>query len=420
VKTAPSSSGQRREHGLDPVALRAQFPALQQEVHGHPLVYLDSAATSQRPQRVIDAVVEYYSKDNANVHRGVHALSERATARYESVREIACRFLHGNDPREFVYTRGTTESVNLVAHSYVRPRLAEGDEVLITHLEHHSNIVPWQLVCEERGAKLVVAPITDEGEVDMKAFAGLLCERTRFVSVAHVSNALGTVNPVREMVRLAHKANVPVLLDGAQAVARRPVNLHELNCDFYALSGHKMGGPTGIGLLWAKLEYLEGMVPYQGGGDMIRSVSFDGTTYNDVPHRFEAGTPNIAGVYGLGAAFEFLGELGMANVAAYEEELLSYAASKLLQIDGLRLVGNAIRKSGVLSFILEGAHPHDIATILDRQGIAIRAGHHCAQPVMERLGVPATARASFGVYNNTEDIDRLHQGLTKVREMFPR
>ena len=406
------------EPTFDVQKVRADFPILSQKVYGKPLIYLDSAATSQKPNAVIEAELDFYRRDNANVHRGVHALSERATAHYEAVRRIACEFLGGADPREFVFVRGTTEAINLVAHSFVRPLLQAGDEILITHLEHHSNIVPWQLLCEERDAKLVVAAINDAGEVDMEDFASKINARTRFVSVAHVSNALGTVNPIREMRRLAHAHGVKILVDGAQAVARRPVNLQDLGCDFYALSGHKICGPTGIGLLYAKLELLESMPPYQGGGDMIRSVSFEGTTYNDVPHRFEAGTPNIAGAIGLGAAFEYLRGIGMANITAYEESMLAYATTHLLDIPGVQLVGNAIRKSGVLSFVLEGVHPHDIATILDREGVAIRAGHHCAQPVMERFGVPATARVSLGVYNDKNDIDVFLAALRKVREMF--
>ncbi|HEX9640122.1 MAG TPA: cysteine desulfurase [Candidatus Krumholzibacteria bacterium] len=418
--TSATEVREERPERLDPEKIRRDFPALQQEVHGKPLVYLDSAATSQRPQVVIDAVRSFYEHDNANVHRGVHALSERATARYERVRQTACNFFHGNDAREFVFTKGTTESINLLAHSFVRPRLAKGDEILITQLEHHSNIVPWQLLCEETGAKLVVAPINDEGEVEMNRFEALLGDRTRFASVAHVSNALGTVNPVREMIRLAHTNDVPILIDGAQAVARMPVDFQELGCDFYALSSHKMCGPTGVGILWGRLPLLQAMRPYQGGGDMILSVSFDGTTYNEVPHRFEAGTPNIAGVIGMGAAFEYLSGIGMDRIRSYEEELLGYGVHRLMEVRGLRLVGNAIRKSGVLSFLLEGVHPHDVGTVLDREGVAVRAGHHCAQPVMERFGVAATVRASLGVYNNREDIDRLVTGLQRVTEMFRR
>jgi cysteine desulfurase/selenocysteine lyase len=406
--------------GLNPDLIRRDFPALDQMVHGKPLVYLDSAATSQRPQSVIDAVRSVYERDNANVHRGVHALSERATARYEAVRQTACDFFNGNDASEFIFTKGTTESINLLAHSFVQPLVSEGDEILITQLEHHSNIVPWQLLCEETGAKLVVAPINEEGEVEMDRFEELLGERTRFASVAHVSNALGTVNPVREMIRLAHAHDVPILIDGAQAVARMPVDFQELGCDFYALSSHKMCGPTGSGILWGRKELLERMRPYQGGGDMILSVSFEGTVYNDIPHRFEAGTPNVAGVIGMGAAFDYLSGVGMDKIRDYEEELLGYGAHRLHEVEGLRLVGNAIRKSGVLSFILEGVHPHDVGTILDREGIAVRAGHHCAQPVMERFGVAATVRASLGVYNNRDDIDRLVAGLQRVTEMFRR
>ena len=403
---------------LDLEQVRADFPALHQESHDNPLVYLDNAATTQKPRSVIEAVTSFYEHDCANVHRGVHLLSQRATVAYERARTTIKNRLGAADSREIVFTRGTTESVNLVAHSFVRPRLGAGDEVLISAMEHHSNIVPWQLLCEERGAHLKVIPIDDDGEIILSKYEHLLSERTRIVGVVHVSNALGTVNPVREMVEMAHARGVPVLVDGAQAVPHLAVDVHDLDCDFYAFSSHKTYGPTGIGALYGKREHLLEMVPYQGGGDMILSVTFEGTQFNQPPHRFEAGTPNIEGAIGLAAAFDYLGSLGLDAVAAHESQLLEEATAAVTAIPGVRLVGTARNKASVLSFVMDGVHPHDIGTILDSEGIAVRAGHHCAQPVMARFGVSATVRASFGLYNTRQEIDALVRGLAKVREVF--
>ncbi len=403
---------------LDVERIRRDFPILRSTVHGRPLVYLDNAATTQKPQTVIDRISRFYETENANVHRGVHHLSEVATEGYEKARETVRAFLGAAETSEIIFTRGTTEGINLVARSFAGPRLAEGDEILITAMEHHSNIVPWQLVCGEKGARLRVAPINERGEVIMEEFEAAISERTRLVAIVHVSNALGTVNPVERMIAIAHKHGVPVLVDGAQAVPHLGVNVRELGADFYVFSGHKVFGPTGIGALYGKRELLEPMPPYQGGGDMILSVSFEGTTYNDLPYRFEAGTPDVAGAIGLGAALEYVSAVGLDRIAGWEEELLGYGTAKLLTIPGLRLVGTAARKASVLSFVLEGVHPHDIGTILDQEGVAIRTGHHCAQPVMKFFGVPATARASLAFYNNREDIDALVAGLGKVIEVF--
>jgi cysteine desulfurase/selenocysteine lyase len=398
--------------------VRKDFPILRQTVHGKPLVYLDNAATSQKPQAVIDAVTNYYTGSCSNVHRGVHLLSELATEAYEATRFKAQRFLNAADSREIIFVRGTTEGINLVAQSFVRPRLAAGDEVLITAMEHHSNIVPWQIVTEEKGARLKVAPIDDRGDLILEEFERLLGPRTRFVSVVHVSNALGTINPVRRIIELAHARGVPVLVDGAQAAPHAPLDVRDLDCDFYAFSGHKVYGPTGIGVLYGKASLLDAMPPYQGGGDMIRSVTFEKTTYNTLPYKFEAGTPNIAGTIGLGAAFDYLESVGMENIRAHEGELLCYATSAVSAIPGVRIVGASRNKAAVLSFVLDGVHAHDVATVLDREGIAVRAGHHCAQPVMDRFGVPATARASFAMYNTTEEVDALARALGKVKEIF--
>jgi cysteine desulfurase / selenocysteine lyase len=403
---------------LDVGRIRADFPILQQTVHGKPLVYLDNAATSQKPRAVIDAVSRYYLEDNANIHRGVHTLSERATRAYEGARGRVQRFLNAADSREILFTRGTTEGINLVAASYARPRLKPGDEILISWMEHHSNIVPWQLVCEQTGAVLRVVPINEDGDLVLGDYARLLGPRTRLVAIAHVSNALGTINPVREIVAMAHDRGVPVLLDGAQAVPHLPVDVRELGCDFYAFSGHKVYGPTGIGILYGKAELLDAMPPYQGGGDMIRSVSFERTLYNTLPHKFEAGTPNIAGAIGLGTALEYVEQVGRERIAAYEAELLAYATAAVSAIPGVRVIGTAHSKASVLSFDLAGAHPHDVGTILDRDGIAIRTGNHCAQPAMERFGVPATARASFAMYNTRTEVNTLVESLQKVIEVF--
>ncbi len=403
---------------IDVARLREDFPILKQQVHGKPLVYLDNAASAQKPSAVIDAVATCYREGYANIHRGVHQLSERLTAQYEAVRNEMREFLNAASEKEIVFTRGTTEGINLVASSFVRPRLRAGDEILITGMEHHSNIVPWQLLCDETGAVLKVVPLQEDGSISLADYEALLSERTRFVSVVHVSNALGTVNPVAEMAAMARERGVPILLDGAQAVAHMPVDVQRLGCDFYVLSGHKLYGPSGIGVLYGRYELLQTMRPYQGGGDMIRSVSFEKTEYADPPQRFEAGTPNISGVIGLGAAVRYLRRIGLEAVAAHEQDLLAYATQRLQEIPGLRIIGTAAQKAGVVSFVLEGIHPHDIGTILDRSGIAIRAGHHCAQPVMQRFGIPATARASFALYNTHEEVDALVAGLRKVQELF--
>jgi cysteine desulfurase/selenocysteine lyase len=403
---------------LDVERVRAEFPALRQEVHGRPLVYLDNAATTQKPRAVIEAVRGFYERDCANVHRGVHALSQRATVAFEQARTAVKAHLGAADSREIVFTRGATEAVNLVAAGFVRPRLAAGDEVLISHMEHHSNIVPWQLLCAERGATLKVIPIDDRGDIVLEEYERLLSERTRIVGLVHISNALGTVNPIAAMVQTAHDRGVPVLVDGAQAVPHAAVDVRALDCDFYVFSGHKVYGPSGIGALYGKRRHLLEMVPYQGGGDMILSVSFAGTTYQEPPHRFEAGTPNIEGAIGLAAALRFLEGLGLEAVAAHEAELLAAATAAVLEIPGVRLIGNARRRAAVLSFVLDGVHPHDVGTILDAEGVAVRAGHHCAQPVMARYGVSATVRASFAAYNTPAEIEALVQGLHRVKEVF--
>ena len=403
---------------FDVERIRADFPALHQEVHGKPLVYLDNAATTQKPRAVIDAVRTFYERDCSNVHRGVHQLSQRATVAYEQARTTVRKHLGAADSREIVFTRGATEGINLIAWSFVRPRLGEGDEVLISAMEHHSNIVPWQLLCDERRAHLKVIPIDDNGDIILDEYERLLSDRTRIVGVVHVSNALGTVNPVREMIAIAHARGVPVLVDGAQAVPHRQVDVRELDCDFYVFSGHKVYGPTGIGALYGKRKHLLEMVPYQGGGDMILSVSFERTTFNEPPHRFEAGTPNIEGAIGLAAALDYVNAIGLDAIAAHEVRLLADATDAIHQIPGVRLIGTAKHRASALSFVMQGVHPHDIGTILDSEGVAIRAGHHCAQPVMKRYGVSATVRASFALYNTATEIDVLTAGLLKVREVF--
>ena len=398
--------------------VRQDFPALQQRVYGKPLVYLDSAASSQKPRAVIDAISRFYSEDYANIHRGLHALSERATQAYEGARDTVRRFLNAPSEQEVVFVRGTTEAINLVAQSYARPRLQPGDEILISAMEHHSNIVPWQIVCAERGARLRVVPITDAGELRLDVYEELLGPRTKLVAITHVSNVLGTINPIREIINLAHQRQIAVLVDGAQAVPHLAVDVQSLECDFYAFSGHKLYGPSGIGVLFGKAALLEAMPPYQGGGDMISSVTFENTTYNRLPYKFEAGTPHIAGAVGLGAAIEYVTAIGLETIAAYEHELLAEATARLAAMPEVRLIGTAQEKTGVLSFVMEGIHPHDIGTVLDREGIAIRAGHHCAQPVMQRFGISATARASFGLYNTQAEIDALVAGIHKVLEVF--
>jgi cysteine desulfurase / selenocysteine lyase len=404
--------------GFDVERVRADFPILATEVHGKPLVYLDNAATSQKPRAVINAIMRYYEGTNANVHRGVHHLSEAATEDYEAARRTAQQFINAPHIHEIIFVRGTTEGINLVAQSFGRTRIGAGDEILITGMEHHSNIVPWQILCDEKGAKLRVAPINDEGELLLDEFAKLLGPKTKLAAVTHVSNALGTINPLKRMVELAHSHNVPVLVDGAQAVPHMKVDVQDLDCDFYTFSGHKVYAPTGIGVLYGKTALLESMPPYQGGGDMISSVTFDKTTYNKLPYKFEAGTPDIAGVIGLGAALKYVNGLGIENIGAHEHDLLEYATAKVSAIPGVRLVGTAKEKAAVVSFVMEGIHPHDIGTILDQQGIAIRTGHHCSQPIMDRFGIPATARASFAVYNTRSEIDALVGGIKKVKEVF--
>ena len=405
---------------FDVERFRRDFPCLQQEIRGKPLVYLDNAATTQIPRSVISAISAFHIHDRANIHRGVHTLSQRATKAYDAVREMVAAFVHAAETREVVFTKGTTEGLNLLAHTLGRSRLGPGDEVLVTGMEHHSNIVPWQIVCEATGAKLVHVPLTDTGALDMEAFDALLGPNTRILSVVHVSNALGTINPVQDMVARARALGVVTILDGAQAVAHLPVDVQELGCDFYVFSGHKLFGPTGVGVLWGRAEILESLPPWQGGGDMIRSVSFAGTTYADIPARFEAGTPNIAGVIGLGAAIDYVHSVGLDAISAWEGELLEYGTAALATVEGLRMVGTAPHKASVMSFVLEGIHPHDIGTILDMEGIAVRTGHHCAQPVMEHFKVPATARASVSFYNTKSDIDALVQGLAVVQETLGR
>ena len=403
---------------LDVRRIREDFPILARKVHGKPLAYLDNAATTQKPRAVIDRIVQYYAEENSNVHRGVHHLSEVATDAFEKARETVRAFLGAAETSEIIFTRGTTEGINLVARSFAAPRLSEGDEILITAMEHHSNIVPWQLICGEKGARLRVAPIDERGEVVLDQFEAAITEKTKLVAMVHVSNALGTINPAERMIEIAHAKGVPVLVDGAQAVPHLAVNVRELGADFYVFSGHKVFGPTGIGVLYGTREILEPMPPFQGGGDMILSVSFEKTSYNELPYRFEAGTPNIAGAIGLGAALDYVSAIGLDRIAAWEDDLLAYGTARLLEVPGLRLIGTAARKASVLSFVLEGVHPHDIGTILDREGVAVRTGHHCAQPVMKFFGVPATARASLAFYNDRQDIDALVRGLGKVIEVF--
>jgi cysteine desulfurase/selenocysteine lyase len=402
----------------DVAAIRRDFPILATKVYGKPLVYLDNAASAQKPRQVIDAERAVYEGCYANIHRGVHWLSVHTTDHYDAARETTRRFLNARDSGEIVFVRGTTEAVNLVAQTYGRKHVGSGDEILITGLEHHSNIVPWQMLCEEKGARLAVAPLDDAGDVDLAALERLLTPRTRLVSIAHLSNALGTVLPVRKIADLAHARGIPVFVDGAQAAPRMPVDVQALKCDFYAFSSHKIYGPTGVGVLYGRAELLEAMPPYQGGGDMIRSVTFEKTTYNALPYKFEAGTPNIAGGIAFGAALDYVTALGLDRIAAHEHDLLAYATAQLSAIDGLRIVGTAREKAGVLSFVLQGVHPHDIGTVLDREGVAIRTGHHCAQPVMDRYGLPATARASFGLYNTRDEVDALAAAIHKVIGMF--
>ncbi|MGH7387487.1 MAG: SufS family cysteine desulfurase [Candidatus Methylomirabilales bacterium] len=414
--TARSRGG--RSAAFEVERIRQDFPLLGEKVRGKPLVYLDNAATSQKPHVVIDTIRQFLSTYNSNVHRGVHQLSERATEAYEQARTRVQGFINAAESREIIFVRGTTEAINLVAQSYGRTHIGTGDEIVISAMEHHSNIVPWQILCEQTGAVLRVVPINDDGEMLLEEYVTLLTPRTRLVAVAHVSNALGTINPVREIIRLARRQGVPVLVDGAQAVPHLKVDVRELDCDFYAFSGHKVFGPTGIGVLYGRARLLEAMPPYQGGGDMIKSVTFAKTVYNDLPYKFEAGTPHIGGVIGLGAALDYLNGIGLDRVTAYEHELLAHATKALSAIPGVRIIGTAKEKASVVSFVVDGVHAHDIGTVLDHEGIAIRAGHHCAMPVMQRFGVPATARASLAFYNTREEVDALVRGIHKVIEMF--
>ena len=414
----PHEFAPQSKPSLDVTRVRADFPILARRIDGRELVYLDNAATSQKPRAVIQAISRYYEEENANIHRGVHALSVLATEAHESARRVVQQFLNAGDPSEIIFVRGATEAINLVAQTYGRTHVAAGDEVLITAMEHHSNIVPWQILCEEKSATLKVAPMDDRGELLLDAFEELIGPRTRIVAVAHVSNALGTVNPVRRIVEAAHRRGVPVMVDGAQAAPHLHVDVRALDCDFYAFSGHKAYGPTGIGVLYGKAELLDAMPPYQSGGEMISSVTFEKTIFNKIPFKFEAGTPHIAGAIGLGAALEYVGHLGVERIAAHEDDLLAYATEVVGAIRGVRLIGTASHRTGVLSFVLDGVHPHDLGTVLDGEGIAVRTGHHCAQPVMERFGIPATTRASFAVYNTREEIDVLAKGIQKGIEVF--
>ena len=412
IKISPDASR------FDVYKIRADFPILNQQVHGKPLVYLDNAATAQKPTQVIDVLDTYYRETNSNIHRGVHSLSEKATAEYESARNKVKEFINAKSMQEIVFVNGTTEAINLVAQSFGRSSLTAGDEVIISELEHHSNIVPWQILCEQTGAKLNYIPINDAGELILEEYEKLLNEKTRIVAVGHISNALGTINPIKTIIDQAHDFGAKVLIDGAQAVPHTRVDVQELDCDFYAFSGHKLFGPTGIGVLYGKQNLLETMPPYQSGGDMIQMVTMEKSTYNDLPYKFEAGTPHIAGVIGLGAAIDYVNDLGFEAASLYEQELLDYAKEQAAQITGLNFVGTARNKTSILSFTLDGIHPHDIGTILDGEGVAIRAGHHCAMPVMERFGIPATARASFAFYNTRAEVDTLIRAIDKCKQVF--
>jgi cysteine desulfurase/selenocysteine lyase len=405
-------------HALDVARIRADFPILGLQVNGKPLAYLDNAASSQVPQQVLERLRQYQTAEHANIHRGVHHLSEVATAAYEGARRRIGRFINAREEREVIFTRGTTSSINLVAHGFGRAFVGAGDEIILSHLEHHSNIVPWQMLCEERGAKLKIIPINDAGELLLDEYEQLFSSRTRLVAVTHVSNALGTINPVKEMIASAHSRGVPVLIDGAQAVPHMNVDVGDLDCDFYAFSGHKMCGPTGIGILYGKAHWLEKMRPFEGGGDMILSVSFEKTSYNTIPHKFEAGTPPIAAAIGLGATVEYLESVGMERIAAHEHALLEYATAQISALKGVRIIGTARHKAGVLSFTVDGVHPHDVGTILNEEGVAVRTGHHCAQPVMQRYRIPATARASFYLYNTFEEVDQLVRAVRRVQQIF--
>ena len=398
--------------------IRKDFPILSRKIHGEALVYLDNAATSQKPQFVIDIINKYYTHDNSNIHRGVHYLSQNATEAFESSRERIKEFINAPQAKQVLFTKGTTDAINLVANAYGRKFVGKGDEIIISTMEHHSNIVPWQMLCDEKEAILHIIPINDKGEIIFEAFEKLLSEKTKLVSIVHISNALGTINPVKEIIKKAHAFNVPVLIDGAQAVQHMKVDMQELDCDFYAFSGHKVFGPTGIGILYGKEELLNKMTPYQGGGDMIKTVTFEKTTYNELPHKFEAGTPNIEGGIALGAAVDYINSIGIENITTYEKELLEYATEKLSAIEGLKIIGTAEEKASVISFIIDGVHHYDIGVILDQLGIAVRTGHHCTQPLMERFNIQGTIRASFALYNTKEEVDVLVKGIEKSIQML--
>jgi len=398
--------------------IKKDFPILEQKVNDNNLVYLDSAATTQKPKEVINSLNTYYRETNSNIHRGVHTLSQKATEKYEKAREIIANFIDTRSSKEIIFVRGATEAVNLVANSYVRPLLMENDEVIISQMEHHANIVPWQMICEERKAKLKIIPIDENGELIINKFNELINKKTKFISLNHVSNSLGTINPIKKIINIAHQKNIKIMIDGAQAVQHLEISMKDIDADFYCFSGHKMYAPTGIGVLYGKKELLEQMPPYQGGGDMIKSVTFEKTTYNDIPNRFEAGTQNISGVIALGKAIEYINQIGISNINKYEDNLLNYATSKLKKINKVKIIGEAKEKAAVLSFIIEGIHPHDIGTIMDSQGIAIRTGHHCTQPIMDFYNIPATARASFGIYNTKEDVDKLVKAIEECIKVF--
>ena len=398
--------------------IKENFPILEQKINGKNLVYLDSAATTQKPNEVIDSLNNYYKNNNSNIHRGIHTLSQRATEDYENTREIIANFIGATSSKEIIFVRGATEAINLIANSYVKPLLNENDEIIISQMEHHANIVPWQMVCEEKKAKLKIIPIDNNGELILKEFNNKINERTKFISINHVSNSLGTINPINEIIQIAHQNNIKIMIDGAQAIQHLEIDMKEINADFYCFSGHKMYAPTGIGVLYGKMDLLELMPPYQGGGDMIKSVTFEKTIYNDIPNKFEAGTPNISGAIALGKAIEYISQIGINNINKHETDLLNYATSKLKQIDKVRIIGEAKKKAAVISFIIEGIHPHDIGTIMDSYGIAIRAGHHCTQPVMDFYDIPATARASFAIYNTKKDVDELIKAIEKCIEVF--
>ena len=399
-------------------SLKSDFPTLKQKINGNELVYLDNAATTQKPEKVIKALESYYRSINSNIHRGVHTLSIRATNAYEEARSKVAAFINAEHREEIIFVRGATEAINLVANSYVRPILKEGDQIIISQMEHHANIVPWQIICEQKKAELKIIPMNEKGELLIEEIEGMISEKTRFISINHVSNSLGTVNRIEDVIKIAHSNNIRIMIDGAQAVQHLSVDLIKLNPDFYCFSGHKVYAPTGIGVLYGKKELLEKMPPYQGGGDMIKSVTFEKTIYNDIPNRFEAGTPNIAGTIGLGVSIDYLVSIGIENIAKHEKELLDYATQEIRKIEGVQIIGNAIEKASVLSFVIEGIHPHDIGTILDKQGVAIRTGHHCTQPTMDFYGIPATARASFAIYNSRKDVDALINAVKKTIEVF--